>query len=41
MTVYDTSFGTDLSHKIVRNKMSRNSKPPPQGKKIDTQFSDL
>ena len=33
MTVYDTSFGTDLLHKLVRNKMSHDTKPPPQGKK--------
>ena len=40
MTLYVTSFGIDLSHKIVGNKTPHNSKNPPQGKKIDTQFSD-
>ena len=38
MTVYVTSFGIDLSHKIVGNKTPHNSKNPPQGKKIDTQL---
>ena len=33
MTVYDTSFGIDLSYKIVRNKTSHNSKAPSPGKK--------
>ena len=42
MTVYDTSFCVDLSHKIVRNKTSPDSKTSSPGeKKINSQFLDL
>ena len=40
MTVCDTSFGIDLSHKTVKEETSHNSKTPSHGRKIDTQFSD-
>ena len=33
MTVYVTSFGIDLSHKIVGNKTPHHSKTPLQGNK--------
>jgi len=44
MTVYDTSFGIELSHEIVRLRRHTTPKSPhpsPQEVKVDTQFSDL
>ena len=41
MTVYDTSFGIDLLHKIAGGKTPSQLQNALPREKINTQFSDL